>query len=788
MKKSSAIPRWWDWPAIVLLFILLQILASRLVNTSWTPFLYLAQTFAGIGLVIGLALGYSQFHRGTARWLSFFYVLVLTPLLWTLVIDQRVSLEEQLSSVGGRLLFSITELIARRPVDDPFFFVAVMTITFWVISSSAGFSLTRHQNYLKAILPSAIGILVIQQYDNAVPGRIWALAFFTFFALLLLGRLNFLQNQVSWQKRRIFISAENSLDLAGGMAILAGLIIFTSWAVPASRSGVDYAMKTWNRITRPWHEFTQNMENAVSALDSPSGGRPGEFYGTELQLGRGFPLSEAIMFEVEVPELPSEEKPPRYYWRGRTYDYFVSGQWYTTGTTREEYSPTIEGLLVPDTEGIVPQRFSFSVGDSRISLLYAPSQPVWFSRPGSFLAAPAGTSEDVISWNAKPTLLPGETYEVEAVLKNPNSEELRDAGTNYPEWVVNKYLQLPGGFSPRITELAREITANVDTPYDKAVVLTNYLRETIKYSQTVPPAPRNQDLLEWILFEHQEGYCVYYATSEILMLRSLGIPARMAAGFAQGDVTTRGDDLAGEEKIIPNSYTVRKNNAHAWPEVYFPGIGWIEFEPTGNQVPLNRPAAPSSDSGNITPPTGNTLRFGEDRALQDEDPLQNPINPAIATDAAINPSLYLIPLFIALAALTVFLGRRYSIPARVPVFIRASIERSGAKVPAWVIHWENWTTLSPIEKAFESINFGLRLLKQPVPIHSTPIERANALSHTLPHMAEQIKILLDEHQTSLYTSRTADVTRARRSALNIRLQIIVARVRHFWTGTYAIHS
>jgi hypothetical protein len=101
---------------------------------------------------------------------------------------------------------------------------------------------------------------------------------------------------------------------------------------------------------------------------------------------------------------------------------------------------------------------------------------------------------------------------------------------------------------------------------------------------------------------------------------------------------------------------------------------------------------------------------------------------------------------------------------------------------------ENWTTLSPIEKAFESINFGLRLLKQPVPIHSTPIERANALSHTLPHMAEQIKILLDEHQTSLYTSRMADVDRARRSALNIRLQIIVARVRHFWTGTYAIHS
>jgi hypothetical protein len=176
MKKSSAIPRWWDWPAIVLLFILLQILASRLVNTSWTPFLYLAQTFAGIGLVIGLALGYSQFHRGTARWLSFFYVLVLTPLLWTLVIDQRVSLEEQLSSVGGRLFFSITELIARRPVDDPFFFVAVMTITFWVISSLPVFP-----HAIKITEAIAIAIELCFNNMTCVPD-IWALASRSYFS------------------------------------------------------------------------------------------------------------------------------------------------------------------------------------------------------------------------------------------------------------------------------------------------------------------------------------------------------------------------------------------------------------------------------------------------------------------------------------------------------------------------------------------------------------------------------------------------------------------------------
>jgi hypothetical protein len=109
-------------------------------------------------------------------------------------------------------------------------------------------------------------------------------------------------------------------------------------------------------------------------------------------------------------------------------------------------------------------------------------------------------------------------------------------------------------------------------------------------------------------------------------------------------------------------------------------------------------------------------------------------------------------------------------------------------VPGWVIRWERWTLLSPIAKAFQSINFALRLLKEPVPLHSTPAERANALSKLLPQVAEPIKILLDEHQTSLYTSRVADVNRARRSAMDIRIQAIIALLRHFMIGEYAVRS
>ncbi|MFT3891440.1 MAG: transglutaminase domain-containing protein [Anaerolineales bacterium] len=791
MKKSLTTPRWWDWISIALLFLLLQTLASRLVNTSWTPFLYLTQVFAAEAVIIGLILGYSHFSRGVTRFLSFFYMLILLPLQWTLIINQEVSLEEQLSSVWGRLFFSVSELIAKRPVEDPIFFVAVMSLAFWIVCASAGFALTRNQNYLRVVLPAAIGIVVIQHYDNVVASRIWGLGLFAFLALVLLGRLHYLQNKDSWRARRVFISAENSLDLAGGMAILAGLIIFVAFMVPASRFSVDSARKAWNRLTQPWHNITEKMENAVSAVDAPSSSSPGEFYGTELQLGRGFPLSDAVMFEVRVPDLSTEEKPPRYYWRGRTYDFYGGGQWYITGTTRADFSPRGNGPIVPNTEERNPQKFSFKVGDFRFSLLYGPSEPVWYSRPGSYLGAPADVEradKDIVTWNAAPSLLPGETYEVQSVVKNPNVAQLRESGMDYPDWVKDKYLQLPQSFSPRLAQLAKDITANSDNPYDKATEITHYLRTEIEYAPTVPLPPRNRDALEWVVFDYKKAYCVYYASAEVLMLRSLGIPARMAVGFAQGTPTEVKNEISGVNMVISNSFTVQKKNAHAWPEVYFPGIGWTEFEPTASQAALSRPLPPVNPADGAVAPNfplrseDNNDFAGRD-ALDEEGVVQDEqqTNP-------INPSLYLIPSFIALAALVYFLGRRYNLQAQVPVFVRATFERSGLRVPTWVTRWEYWSSISPIAKAFESINFGLRLLKQPAPISSTPVERANALSQILPHLNDPIKVLLDEHQTSLYTFRIANVNEARRSALTIRMQTIVAVIRHFFNGEYAVRS
>jgi hypothetical protein len=146
MEKTSSPVHWWDWASIALLFVLLETLASRLVVTNWTPFLYLMQTATYMAFIVGSALGYSRFSRRIVQWLSPIYMLFVLPLQWTLAIDQHTSLEEQLLSVAGRLYYSTAAFLARRPVEDPLFFVIIMTITFWFVSAWTAFALVRNQN------------------------------------------------------------------------------------------------------------------------------------------------------------------------------------------------------------------------------------------------------------------------------------------------------------------------------------------------------------------------------------------------------------------------------------------------------------------------------------------------------------------------------------------------------------------------------------------------------------------------------------------------------------------
>jgi protein-glutamine gamma-glutamyltransferase len=162
---------------------------------------------------------------------------------------------------------------------------------------------------------------------------------------------------------------------------------------------------------------------------------------------------------------------------------------------------------------------------------------------------------------------PVNRYRASSDVEQTADANLRTAGNTYPPDVLSSYLGLPA-LDPRIPRLAEQITASADNNYDKARALETYLRTrfgyTLQLSRTLPHDP-----LANFLFERKQGHCEYFASSMAVMLRTLGIPSRVVNGFR-----------TGEFNDVTSQYVVRASNAHSWVEAYFPGYGWVAFDPT----------------------------------------------------------------------------------------------------------------------------------------------------------------------------------------------------------------
>ena len=158
-------------------------------------------------------------------------------------------------------------------------------------------------------------------------------------------------------------------------------------------------------------------------------------------------------------------------------------------------------------------------------------------------------------------------YEANSLLPMPPPADVREAGTDYPDFIRDTYLQLPN-LDSRIPDLAKQITARDNTPFDKARSLESYLHTHYGYTLDLTGPPQ-ADPLAYFLFQKRAGHCEYFASAMTIMLRTLGIPARYINGFQTGEY----NDVAGD-------FVVRASDAHSWVEAYFPGFGWLTFDPT----------------------------------------------------------------------------------------------------------------------------------------------------------------------------------------------------------------
>ena len=259
-------------------------------------------------------------------------------------------------------------------------------------------------------------------------------------------------------------------------------------------------------------------------------------------------LSPEVRFTVESNQSS--------YWRAAAYDRYTGEGWVRTGDT-SPYDGSLAGP--PGNTTTIEQRFK---AEANVNLLLAAWKPV--SVEGS--AAEGASVTNLGGLQPDDQLNPGDTYSVVSRQPSATPEELRTAGQEYPDGLTERYTALPESTPDRVERRTARITANADNPYDTARTIERWLERTKGYSLNISRPDGN--IADAFLFEMNRGYCVYFATTMIAMLRAQDIPARFVTGYTDG------------QRVAEDKWVVRGYDSHAWVEAYFPNVGWVRFDPT----------------------------------------------------------------------------------------------------------------------------------------------------------------------------------------------------------------
>lgn len=563
-----------DWAVFLTLLLLVLISAYGLAAADWADHLGTIPGVAVLGVVAGTALARSRFRGWLVTLFAAAYGAFLAAFLTAGSLVEIHGLHDRLLALGGRLAAFLAVLASGEPNTDPLMFVLLMVLTYWAIAVLAGYVCFRKGTFWWAVLPAGIALILNVFYYLRQPGLNGYVAAFALTAVLLLFVLSLGRHRSEWRRAGTRVPSNAAGQITQIGVLLAFVLVTLAWGVPSFAQS-ERASDLWASATRPWAGVRHRLTQAFSSLRNPVA-IVSEVFGDQLRLAAAVAPAETPIFTATV--LQPVDPALRLYWRARTYDVYQAGSWSSRETDQEPYFPDEGSFPVPPYAARISLEVSVLPQVEGLHLLYVPAQPSGLNRSSvlTVIRTPQGIV-DVSSVAARITVVRGEVYRVRGEVANPTADQLRQAGDDYPAWVREHFLQLPDDLTPRTRQLAIEITRAADNPYDQAVAVTRWLRDNIRYSLEPTEPPPDLEPIDWFLFEHGVGFCNWYASSEVLLLRSLGIPARMAAGFAQGT------NEEGERQ-----YLVRQRDAHAWPEVYFPGYGWIEFEPTSAQPPLQR--------------------------------------------------------------------------------------------------------------------------------------------------------------------------------------------------------
>ena len=618
--------------------------------------------------------------------------------------------------------------------EDIVLFIVALALLVWALGYTTSWLLFRLHWTWWAIVLNGITILVNYTFASPKPNTLFFL--FLGVALLLVAHQHVVQQQQHWQSSLMEYPQSISWRFLIAAVLFCGVIVLITSLLPSEVSSAQVA-RVWQVVSSPFTVARESWEVAFSTINAPPGTNGGGFTTRSVRVGGGRLLGNALVMRVRSSEYD--------YWRAVTFDKYTGRGWESTvgeraraatnSTTAEQARTAFDtNAIVPQTDildrKLVTQTVELAQ-DRPDSLLFVGGQ---LARAGIPVLIQHGylnngereqpNFDEISAIYSQLPLQATKTYTLTALVSTADIQSLRGAGTNYPTWITDSYLELPDTVTARTRALAHQIVteAGATNPYDQAVAIQNYLRRFV-YDETRPAPPNNRDWVDYFLFDSQRGYCDDFASAMVVLLRSLNVPTRWVQGYAGGTLDDSG------------TYLVNEGIAHSWPEVYFPHFGWQRFEPTPAayaNVPVraNTPGANTSDisSTSMLTPTGGL----SERQFDDFDQPNRQNDPEALRRA--------------LEAQAQAERQRQILIAGVIILILGV----GAAL-FWLSLRRQEQGLSPVATLYLRLSRLAGWAGLPQKSHLTPLEYANELGRTLPTQRKTIDRVIDAYVTERYS-------------------------------------
>ncbi|MBN1693661.1 MAG: DUF4129 domain-containing protein [Dehalococcoidales bacterium] len=554
---------WQSWLKVALVFLTLEMAVLSVEQAHWVDPQPSLTLILLISIVVGVVLA-----RVRMFGLFKFLIVAVVGLVVAAWQVMNVLATPETASKLTHFLDVISSWLrgsaAALTGDEKVVFVVFIALLAWIIGSLSIWFVLRRNN---AWWASIMGGLVILFNLSNLPDSYYIYFFLYFFAAALLVAVTRMTGRSLKEERPVNYSGRSLLYLGISLLCIIGVAASFSWVTPQVRAtGLQDYIATKLPWQRDFLESKYNIFNVVPSKQSVS--TVGSL--KDIDFGEIWNQGDEIEYVV-YSERPS-------YWRVSVYSTYTTEGWTSSDAERI--------LLEANTP--------WGESEDGVTMQYAVTTEIFTEvllNNGGFISADiptrvsTGEGGDIETVNAARILNPGEGYTVTARVVTAASDELSAAGDNYSEAVKAVYLQLPADLPPEIRLLSENITRNAATPYEKITAIVEYLAD-FPYKLEIEAPPEDADSVAYFLFDRQDGFCLHFASAVAVMLRSIDVPSRLVIGY-----------LPGEPGDVAGQYILRDRYYHAWPQVYFPGYGWVDIEATpGNaesQVSIDTPLVSS---------------------------------------------------------------------------------------------------------------------------------------------------------------------------------------------------